>query len=71
MIYLNNYTMNKEFIKIIVQVLIFALTLLGSCFGVCALSSCSVSHQIQGYGKSSIVTTDTTIIYHDGFLKSK
>lgn len=63
--------MNKEIIKIIVKVLIYAITLLGSYFGVCALSSCSASHQIQGYGKTSIVTTDTTIIYHDGFLKTK
>jgi hypothetical protein len=63
--------MNKEIIKIVVKVLIYALTLLGSYFGVCALSSCSASHQIQGYGKTSIVTNDTTIIYHDGFLKTK
>lgn len=63
--------MNKEIIKIIVKVLIYALTLLGSFLGVCALSSCSASHQIQGYGKTFIVTTDTTFIYHDGFLKTE
>lgn len=63
--------MNKEIIKIIIKVLIYALTLLGGYLGVSALSSCSASHQLQGYGKTSIVTTDTTIIYHDGYLKSK
>lgn len=63
--------MDKEFIKIVIKVLIYALTLIGGYFGISALSSCSASHQIQGYGKTSIVTTDTTIMYHDGFLKTK
>lgn len=63
--------MNKEIIKIIVKVLIYALTLIGSYLGVSALTSCSASHQIQGYGKTSIVTIDTTVIYHDGYLKTK
>ena len=63
--------MNKEVIKIIVKVLIYALTLIGSYVGVSALSSCTGTHQLQGYGKTSIITTDTTIICHDGFLKTK
>lgn len=63
--------MDKEFIKIVIKVLIYAFTLIGGYLGVSALTSCSASHQIQGYGKTSIVTSDTTIIYHDGFLKTK
>lgn len=63
--------MNSEVIKIIIKVLIYALTLLGVYFGVSALSSCSASHQIQGYGKTSVITTDTTFIFHDGYLKTK
>lgn len=63
--------MNKEIIKIIIKVLIYALTLLGGYLGVSALSSCTGSHQIQGYGKTFVITTDTTIIYHDGYLKTK
>ena len=63
--------MDKEFIKIVIKVLIYALTLIGGYLGVSALSSCSASHQIHGYGKTSIVTSDTTILYHDGFLKTK
>lgn len=63
--------MDKEFIKIVIKVLIYTLTLIGGYLGVSALSSCSASHQIQGYGKTSIVTSDTTIMFHDGFLKTK
>lgn len=63
--------MNKEIIKIIVKVLVYALTLIASYFGVTALSSCSASHQIQGYGKTSVITTDTTFVYHEGYLKTK
>nr|DAH89811.1 MAG TPA: hypothetical protein [Microviridae sp.] len=63
--------MNKDIIKIIVKVLVYALTLIAGYFGVTALSSCSASHQIQGYGKTSVITTDTTFVYHDGYLKTK
>lgn len=63
--------MNKEIIKIIVKVLIYALTLICSYLGVSALASCTGSHQVQGYGKTFVFTTDTTIFYHDGFLKTK
>lgn len=65
--------MNNEIIKIkiIVKVLIYALTLLASYFGVTALTSCSASHQVQGYGKTSVIICDTTFVYHEGFLKTK
>ena len=63
--------MNKEIIKIIVKVLIYALTLIASFLGVSAITSCSASHQVKGYGKTSVITTDTTFIYHDGYLKIK
>lgn len=63
--------MNKEIIKIIVKVFIYALTLLASYFGVTALTSCTVSRQVRGYGKTSVIITDTTFVYHEGFLKTK
>lgn len=63
--------MNKVIIKIIVKVLVYALTLIASYLGVTALSSCSASHQVQGYGKTSVITTDTTFVYHEGYLKTK
>ena len=63
--------MNKEIIKIIIKVLIYALTLVGSFFGVSALTSCYASHQVKGYGKTTVVISDTTFVYHEGFLKTK
>lgn len=63
--------MNRDIIKIVVKVLVYALTLIASYLGVTALSSCSASHQIQGYGKTSVITTDTTFVYHEGYLKTK
>lgn len=63
--------MKKEVIKIIIKVLIYALGLIGSYLGISALTSCSASHSVDGSGKTTIVTTDTTFIYHSGVLKTK
>ena len=63
--------MNKEVLKFIVKVLIYALGLLASALGITALSSCSVSHSVDGFGKTTIITTDTTYIHHNGALKTK
>lgn len=63
--------MNKEFLKIIIKVLIYALGLIGSVLGISAFASCSSSHSVEGSGKTTIVTTDTTFIYHNGVLKTK
>lgn len=63
--------MDKEILKIVVKVLIYALGLIGSALGISALTSCSASHNIDGSGKTTIVTTDTTYIYHNGVLKTK
>lgn len=63
--------MKKEILKIVVKVLIYALGLIGSVLGVSALTSCSVSHSVEGFGKTTIVTTDTTFVYHNGVLKTK
>lgn len=63
--------MNKEILKIVIKVLIFVLGLFGSVLGISAFASCSASHSIDGSGKTTIVTTDTTYIYHSGALKTK
>ena len=63
--------MNKEVLKFIVKVLIYALGLIGSALGITALSSCSVSRSVDGVGKTTIITTDTTYIHHNGVLKIK
>lgn len=63
--------MKKEILKIVVKLLIFALGLIGSVLGISSLTSCSTSHSVEGSGKTTIVTTDTTFIYHNGVLKTK
>lgn len=63
--------MKKEVWKIIIQVLIYALGLIASALGISALASCSASHSVDGSGKTTIVTTDTTFIFHSGILKTK
>ena len=35
-----------------------------------AFTSCSASHQVRGYGKTSVIICDTTFVYHEGFLKT-
>lgn len=54
-----------EWIKILLKVLIYALGLVATAFGVTALSSCSTSRDISVVGRSTIVTTDTTFVQHN------
>lgn len=61
----------KEIIKIILKVVIYALGLIASALGITALASCSTSNSIDGAGKTTIVTTDSTYIYHSGYFKTK
>ena len=61
----------KEILKIVVKVLIYALTLIGGYFGVSALTSCSASHHLQVDGSGIVITHDTTRIFHGGFLNTK
>lgn len=63
--------MKKDIIKIIIKVLIYALGLIGTYFGVSAMTSCTASHQIDGYGKTTVVTVDTTYVKHFGYLKTR
>ena len=63
--------MNKEIIKIIIKVALYALGLIAAYFGVSSLTSCSTSHNFAVSGRSTIVTIDTTIVKHDGFVRSK
>lgn len=61
----------KEIFKLVIKVVIYALGLIASVLGVTALTSCSSNHSIEGSGKTTIVTSDTTYIYHSGALKTK
>ena len=59
----------KELLKIIIKVLIYALGLLGTFFGVSAVTSCTVQRTSEHVGKAVIVTVDTTVVNHSGKLR--
>lgn len=61
----------KTIIQIIVKVLIYALGLIATAFGISSLCSCTYSRSIDGTGRATIITTDTTVINHVGTLKTK
>lgn len=63
--------MKKEIIQIIVKVLIYALGLVGAYLGVSSLTSCSTAHSVDAQGKTVIITNDTTVVTHQGYLNTK
>lgn len=56
--------MKKDIIKIIIKVLIYALGLIGSYFGISALTSCSSSRAVEFKGRGTVIIQDTTSIFH-------
>lgn len=58
--------MNKEIIKIIIKVLIYALGLIGTFFGVSAMTSCTVQRSFESYGRGTVIISDTTHLSHSG-----
>lgn len=63
--------MNKEIVKIIIKVALYALGLIAAYFGVSTMTSCSTSHNVVASGRTTIVTVDTTYVKHGGFIRSK
>lgn len=63
--------MNKELIKLIFKILLYIITAIAGFFGVSSLASCASSASVQIRGITKLVSVDTTIINHDGFLRSK
>lgn len=63
--------MKKDIIKIIIKVALYALGLIAAYFGVSTMTSCSTSHNVVARGRTTIVTVDTTIVKHNGFVRSK
>lgn len=56
--------MKKEILKIVIQVLIYALGLIGSYLGINALTSCSSNRAVECSGRTTILIQDTTHIQH-------
>ena len=63
--------MNKELIKLICKILLYIITAVAGFFGVSSLTSCASSSSVKICGKTQVVSVDTTIIHHDGFIRSK
>lgn len=63
--------MKKDVVQIIIKVAIYALGLIAAYFGVTSLTSCSTSHNVSVSGRATIVSVDTTIVKHNGFIRSK
>ena len=63
--------MSKDLIKLILKILLYIITAVAGFFGVSSLTSCSSSASVQIRGMTHVVSVDTTIIHHDGFIRSK
>ena len=57
--------MNKEFIKLILKILLYIITAVAGFFGVSSLTSCTSSRDVVVRGRAVIVTTDSTFIDHN------
>lgn len=60
----------KPFVKLVLKILLYALTLLAGYFGITSMTSCSYQRQITSQGRATIVTTlvDSTTLRHTGNL---
>lgn len=58
--------MNKEFINILIKVLIYFLGLVGTYFGISTLTSCTVQRNFESSGRGTVIISDTTHLVHSG-----
>lgn len=63
--------MKKDLLVIVIKVAIYALGLVAAYLGVTSLSSCTFLRSSVAEGRATIITTDTTVISHQGVLKTK
>ena len=59
----------KEFIKVVTEVILYAVGPFAAYFCVSSFVACTVNRSISSQGKATIVTVDTTVINHDGTIK--
>ena len=63
--------MKKDIVKFIIKVALYALGLIAGYLGVSTMTSCSTSYNVAVSGRTTIVSVDTTIVKHSGFVRSK
>lgn len=61
----------KDYLIIVLRVIIYACTLLLSVLGVASITSCATERDASIQGVTTIVTTDTTRINHSTIFKIK
>lgn len=59
----------KDILILVLKIVIYGCTLVLGVLGVSAMASCSASRDLDIVGKTTIVTTDTTLIHHNTFIK--
>lgn len=63
--------MKHETIIFILKIIVAICTGILSVLGVCAFSSCSSVQTLERVGRTTILTTDTTYINHNGNISIK
>lgn len=63
--------MSKKTLIFVLKLIVAIATTVLTALGVSTLTACSVSKSVESVGKATIVTTDTTIVTHSGYLKFK
>ena len=63
--------MKKNVWIIVLKTVVYAATLALGFLGVNSLVSCAVQRNVSSAGKATIVTVDTTVIRHDGYISFK
>lgn len=63
--------MKKNIWIIILKTIVYAATLALGFFGVSSLASCAMQRNVSSTGKATIITVDTTVIRHDGYINFK
>ena len=61
----------KIIFKFVIKVLLYALTLIASYFGVSSLTGCTAYRSTDSVGRSRIVIVDTTFVSHKGSFNLK
>ena len=59
----------KEKIEVAESTCAFVLWTIISFVVLCVFGSCKTSHDVEATGRTVIVTTDTTVVNHSGYIK--
>lgn len=63
--------MKKNIWILVLKTLAYAITLALGFLGVSSLASCTMQRNVSSAGKAIIITVDTTVIRHDGYINFK